>query len=94
MNLLNKKVHTQKGETVQKSSKDKMSFEKALKQLEEIVNKLESGDLGLEDSLELFEEGIKLSRFCSKKLELAEKKIEMLTKDEKGGNQIIPADIE
>lgn len=79
---------------MQKSSKDKMSFEKALKQLEEIVNKLESGDLGLEDSLELFEEGIKLSRFCSKKLELAEKKIEMLTKDEKGENQIIPADIE
>ncbi|MGA1840509.1 MAG: exodeoxyribonuclease VII small subunit [bacterium] len=79
---------------MQKSSKDKVSFEKALKQLEEIVNKLESGDLGLEDSLELFEEGIKLSRFCSKKLELAEKKIEMLTKDEKGENQIIPADIE
>ena len=79
---------------MQKSSKDKVSFEKALKQLEEIVNKLESGDLGLEDSLELFEEGIKLSRFCSKKLELAEKKIEMLTKDEKEENQIIPADIE
>jgi exodeoxyribonuclease VII small subunit len=79
---------------VQKSSKEKMSFEKALKQLEEIVQKLESGDLGLENSLELFEEGIKLSRFCSKKLELAEKKIEMLTKDEKGEKQIIPADIE
>ncbi|MGA1863580.1 MAG: exodeoxyribonuclease VII small subunit [bacterium] len=79
---------------MQKSSKDKVSFEKALKQLEEIVHKLESGDLGLEDSLELFEEGIKLSRFCSKKLELAEKKIEMLTKDEKGENQIISADIE
>jgi exodeoxyribonuclease VII small subunit len=79
---------------VQKSSKDKVSFEKALKQLEEIVHKLESGDLGLEDSLQLFEEGIKLSRFCSKKLELAEKKIEMLTKDEKGEKQVIPADIE
>jgi exodeoxyribonuclease VII small subunit len=79
---------------VQKSSKDKVSFEKALKQLEEIVHKLESGDLGLEDSLQLFEEGIKLSRFCSKKLELAERKIEMLTKDEKGEKQVIPADIE
>ena len=79
---------------MQKSSKDKVSFEKALKQLEEIVHKLESGDLGLEDSLKLFEEGIKLSRFCSKKLELAEKKIEMLTKDEKGEQQVIPADIE
>ena len=79
---------------MQKSSKDKVSFEKALKELEEIVHKLESGDLGLEDSLRLFEEGIKLSRFCSKKLEMAERKIEMLTKDEKGENQIIPADIE
>lgn len=79
---------------MQKCSKDKMSFEKALKQLEEIVHKLESEDLGLEDSLQLFEEGIKLSRFCSKKLELAERKIEMLTKDEKGEKQVIPADIE
>ena len=71
-----------------------MGFEKALKQLEEIVQKLESGDLGLEESLQLFEDGIKLSRFCSKKLELAERKIEMLTKDEKGEKQVIPADIE
>ena len=79
---------------MQKSSKDKMGFEKALKQLEEIVSKLESGDLGLEDSLQLFEDGIKLSRFCNKKLELAEKKIEMLTKNDKGEKQVIPADIE
>ena len=79
---------------MQKSSKDKMGFEKALKQLEEIVQKLESGDLGLEESLQLFEDGIKLSRLCNKKLELAERKIEMLTKDEKGENQVIPADIE
>ena len=78
---------------MQKSSKDKMSFEKALKQLEEIVHKLESGDLGLEDSLQLFEEGIKLSRLCNKKLELAERKIEMLTKDEQGEKQVIPVDM-
>lgn len=63
---------------------EKLSFEQALKQLEEIVNQLESGTLGLEDSLRLFEEGIKLSRLCNKKLKLAERKIQMLTKDEKG----------
>ena len=79
---------------MQKGTKDKVSFEKALKQLEEIVHKLESGELGLEESLKLFEEGVKLSRMCNKKLELAERKIEMLTKDETGESQVIDADME
>ena len=56
------------------------NFESALKSLEEIVQKLEEGNLSLDDSLKLFEEGIQLSRFCTKKLSEAEKKVEKLTK--------------
>ena len=55
-------------------------FESALKTLEDIVGKLETGDMTLERSLELFEEGIKISRFCGSKLEDAERKVEILTK--------------
>jgi len=55
-------------------------FESALKTLEDIVGKLETGDLTLERSLELFEEGIKISRFCGSKLEEAERKVEILTR--------------
>ena len=55
-------------------------FESALKTLEDIVGKLETGDLTLERSLELFEEGIKISRFCSSRLEDAERKVEILTR--------------
>ena len=64
--------------------KKQESFEDALKRLEEIVQKMESGDLPLEDSLGLFEEGVRLTRVCSQRLDEAEKKIEVLTKDEQG----------
>jgi exodeoxyribonuclease VII small subunit len=60
------------------------SFEAALKQLEEIVQRLEKGELPLEDSLQLYEQGIKLSRLCHQKLEEAEGKIEQLMKDARG----------
>ncbi len=56
-------------------------FETALQELEEIVAKLESPDLPLEESLSLFEKGIKLSKVCSKKLTEAEKKIDALLKE-------------
>jgi exodeoxyribonuclease VII small subunit len=59
-------------------------FEGAIKRLEEIVAQLESGDLQLEKSLELFEEGIKLSRFCHTKLDEAERKVEILLKNAEG----------
>ncbi|MBZ5538244.1 MAG: exodeoxyribonuclease VII small subunit [Acidobacteriia bacterium] len=59
-------------------------FESAIKRLEEIVAQLESGDLQLEKSLELFEEGIKLSRFCHTKLDEAERKVEILLKNAEG----------
>lgn len=59
-------------------------FESALKTLEDIVGKLENGDLTLERSLELFEEGVKISRFCSSRLEDAERKVEILTRSADG----------
>jgi len=65
-----------------------IKFEDALSRLESIVEKLEGGDLPLEESLEAFEEGIRLSRICSKRLEEAERKIEVLTKGEDGQLQV------
>ncbi len=59
-------------------------FEAALGRLEEIVKELESGDLPLDLSLKLFEEGIKLSRICNKRLEEAERRVEILLKDKNG----------
>ena len=55
-----------------------MDFEKNLKRLEEIVAKLEDGELQLEESLKLFEEGVKISRACNTKLSEAEKKVKLL----------------
>ena len=61
-----------------------VKFEKAMTRLESIVEELERGDLNIDKSLEIFEEGIKMSRVCSKKLNEAEAKIEKLTKGKKG----------
>ncbi len=60
------------------------SFEISLGELEQIVTKLEDGDLPLETSLELFEKGIKLSRECRERLTKAERRIEILMKDADG----------
>ena len=62
----------------------KERFEDALSKLEKIVSKLEEGDIPLEESLKLFEEGIRLSRLCNQKLDEAEKKVEILLKDKEG----------
>lgn len=62
----------------------KERFEEALNKLEKIVSKLEQGDISLEDSLKLFEEGIRLSRFCNQKLEEAERRVEILVRDKEG----------
>ncbi len=59
-------------------------FEDALKRLEEIVKELEKGELSLESSLARYEQGIRLARFCSEKLEQAEKRIELLQVSESG----------
>jgi exodeoxyribonuclease VII small subunit len=66
--------------------KDKdLNFEKALADLEQIVEKLEKGGFSLNESLGLFETGVNLARFLRAELEKAEKKVEILLKDEKGG---------
>lgn len=57
-----------------------LKFEEALKRLERIVADLESGKLSLEDSLKRYEEGVKLSRFCHKTLQAAQKKVQVLSK--------------
>ncbi len=66
------------------SEERQLSFEQALAELEQIVQKLERGELPLEESLRLYEQGIALSRLCHGKLEEAEGKIEMLLKDARG----------
>lgn len=55
-----------------------MDFEKKLNRLEEIVQKMEKGDLALDESLKLFEEGVKLSRECNSRLSEAETKVKLL----------------
>ena len=62
----------------------KQTFEQAIKKLELIVQQLESGEQPLEDAVKKFEEGIKLSKFCSEKLDETEKRITILLKDEMG----------
>jgi exodeoxyribonuclease VII small subunit len=62
-----------------------MTFEKALAELEQIVAKLEKEGTSLNDSLALFERGVKLARFLRSELDKAERKVEILLKDDKGG---------
>lgn len=70
-----------------------MDFEKKLNRLEEIVTKMERGDLPLEDSLKMFEEGIQLSRDCHKQLDQAEQKVQILLEiDESGEAKTQPFD--
>ncbi len=62
----------------------KEKFEEAFSKLEEIVRKLESGNMSLEESLKAFEEGVRLSRICSERLDEAERRVEILVDNEKG----------
>jgi exodeoxyribonuclease VII small subunit len=62
-------------------------FEGAIAELETIVRKLEEGDLALEQSLELYERGVRLSRYCHARLEAAERRIEVLGE----GGELTPA---
>jgi exodeoxyribonuclease VII small subunit len=72
----------------------KERFEDTFKKLETIVNKLENGDLSLEDSMKLFEEGMRLSRLCSEKLAEVQRRVEVLLKSESGGLQSEPFSFE
>lgn len=56
----------------------KKSFEQAISELEEVVTKLEDGEISLEESIEYFQKGVELSKMCNKKLDEAERKITML----------------
>jgi exodeoxyribonuclease VII small subunit len=65
-------------------SEKNQTFEVSLAELEKIVRRLEEGDLPLEESLELFEKGVRLSRECRERLNQAERRIEILLRDEDG----------
>jgi exodeoxyribonuclease VII small subunit len=69
-----------------------ITFEDALARLEQIVDMLEAGNLPLEESLKAFEEGVGLARHCARYLEEAEKRIEVLTRDESGLLRTEPLD--
>ena len=69
-------------------------FEESMKRLEEIVKNLESGELSLEDSLKIFEEGMTLVSTCSKKLDEAERKVTLLVKEGEGKFSQQPFDTE
>jgi len=71
-----------------------VKFEEALARLEAIVTELERGDLPLEDSMRIFEEGIKLSKVCLKMLDDAERRVEVLVKDKDGRRRTRPLELE
>jgi exodeoxyribonuclease VII small subunit len=71
-----------------------MAFEEALKKLEETVTQLETGDVSLEQALDLFEEGIRVSKACAEILNAAQERIRRLTEDEAGTFRLVSQDIE
>ena len=71
-----------------------LKFEDALARLETIVSELEKGDLPLNDSLKMFEEGIKLSKTCLKMLDEAERKVEIMVQDKDGKKRVEAYSIE
>ena len=76
------------------SSDNARSFESSLEELERIVRELEQGELPLERSLELFEQGVKLSRECQDRLNQAERRIEILMRDSQGRSVTRPFEAE
>lgn len=75
-----------------KTGEKEESFEEALRRLEEIVQRLEGGDLSLEESLRVFEEGVRLARVCSQQLDLAERRIDILMRDQRGEVMAVQGD--
>jgi exodeoxyribonuclease VII small subunit len=73
----------------QEPKKEEPAFETAIGRLEQIVEQMESDKLPLEDLLVRYEEGIKLVKLCSEKLDAAEKKIEMIARDAGGKPQLV-----
>jgi exodeoxyribonuclease VII small subunit len=71
-------------------ARKKEKFEEALKKLEAIVAQMEEGDLPLEETLKAFEEGVRLAKLCTSKLDEAERKVEKLIRDQAGKLQSVP----
>lgn len=71
-----------------------LKFEDAMARLEEIVNGLEKGDLSLDKSLKMFEEGVRLSKGCLKMLDEAQQKVEILVRDKEGKKKVRPFRLE
>ena len=71
-------------------AKKKEKFEEALQKLEAIVAKMEEGELPLEEALKAFEEGVRLAKFCTGKLDEAERKVEKLMRNQAGKIETIP----
>jgi len=65
-------------------SGEKISFEDAVKELEEIVEKLENGEFSLDESIDFFQRGMELSKYCSKRLDEVERKISVLIEKDNG----------
>lgn len=63
---------------------EKINFEESMKELQDVVNKLEKGNLTLDESIEEFQKGIKFAKLCSKKLDDIEKKITILMEEQDG----------
>jgi len=76
-----------------KKTPQEPDFETALQELETLVEKMEQGELSLEDSLSHFERGVKLSRICQQALKAAEQKVEILMQ-KNAGEEIVPFDSE
>jgi exodeoxyribonuclease VII small subunit len=72
---------------------DSLSFEAALKELEEIVGRLEQGEVDLEDSINLYERGQALKAHCEKKLKAAESRLEKIVSGAKGPERVEPLDL-
>ena len=68
-------------------AEEELSFEEAISQLEEIIENLEDKEISLDEALEEYEQGVRLSKFCSNKLEQAEEKIEII-RDEEGNIEL------
>ncbi len=75
-------MHLERGQTVPKQKRSSFHFERALGELEKLVEKMEGGDLSLEESLKHFERGIELTRACQKALAEAEQKVQILLEKE------------
>ena len=76
----------------QEPRKEEQSFETAIGRLEAIVEQMESDKLPLEDLLLQYEEGVKLVKFCAEKLQAAERRIEIITRDAGGKPKTVPFD--